>query len=262
MVVAQVNGQAVDALPAPASTPALAPAMRAFAARVALAGTRMENATLLTAGPAPLQLRIEPQAPAADGPVTLDWPLPRVARVRLNNSLGNEALPAAFDAAMAGARAARAILLDLRDTPSGGDSQFAKPLMAWFVTGLKPYQRHQRGRHAWLEQVQGRADAWHGRLVVLVDHWTGSMGEGTAIGLRSAAGATLVGTPMAGLRGAIEGVDLPCLGAALRFPVERLYTVAGEPREQAQPDVRISEAELAAAGLDDVILRRALSLVK
>jgi carboxyl-terminal processing protease len=262
MVVDTINGQPVSELVAPASTPANEAAMRAFAARVALAGTRAADAVLVTAGPQPLQVRIEPPARRDDPPVTLDWPRPGVARLRLNNSLGSDALPAAFDAAMEGARSARAILLDLRDTPSGGDSQFAKPLMAWFVQGRRPYQKHQRGARTWLEQVQGRPDAWHGRLLVLVDHWTGSMGEGTAIGLRAAAGATIVGTPMAGLRGAIEGVDLPCMGVALRFPVERLYTVQGVPRERVQPDVPVDEAALAAGGLDDTILARALALAQ
>ena len=94
----------------------------------------------------------------------------------------------------------------------------------------------------------------------IVDHWTGSMGEGAAIGLRAAAGATLVGTPMAGLRGAIESFPLPCLGASVRLPVERLYSVDGTPRELAQPDVIVTEAELAAAGLEDAILGRALQI--
>ena len=262
MVIASINGHAPADLAAPPATPAKAAAMRAFAARVALAGTRTADATLVTAGPQPMELRIELAARHDDPPVTVDWPRPDVARLRLNNSLGSAALPAAFDAAMADARRARTIVLDLRDTPSGGDSEFAKPLMAWFVQGRKPYQKHQRGRRTWLEQVQGRPDAWHGRLLVLVDHWTGSMGEGTAIGLRAAAGATLVGTQMAGLRGAIEGVDLPCMGITLRFPVERLFTVQGEPRELVQPDVPVDEAALATGGLEDTILARALGLVQ
>lgn len=260
MVVDTIDGRPPSRLPAPPSTPENAAAMQAFAARVALAGTRTADALLVTAGPRPLQVRIEAAARRDDPPVSLDWPRPGVARLRLNNSLGSDALPAAFDAAMAQASAAQAILLDLRDTPSGGDSQFAKPLMAWFVQGTRPYQKHQRGTRTWLEQVQGRPDAWRGRLLVLVDHWTGSMGEGTAIGLRAAAGATLVGTPMAGLRGAIEGTDLPCMGVALRFPVERLYTVAGERRERVLPDVLVDEAALAAGGMDDTILARALAL--
>jgi len=70
-----------------------------------------------------------------------------------------------------------------------------------------------------------------------------------------------VGTRMAGLRGAIEAVDLPCLRVALRFPAERLYTVKGEPRELVQPDVLVDEAALAAGGLEDTILVHALALV-
>jgi len=261
MVIASINGQPPEALAAPPATPANAAAMQAFAARVALAGTRTADARLVTAGPQPLELRIEAPPRREEPPVTLDWPRAEVARLRLNNSLGSDALPAAFDAAMADARGARAIVLDLRDTPSGGDSEFAKPLMAWFVDGRRPYQKHRRGARSWLEQVQGRTDAWRGQLLVLVDHWTGSMGEGTAIGLRAAAGATLVGTPMAGLRGAIEGVDLPCMGIALRLPVERLFTVQGVPRERVQPDALVDEAALAAAGMDDAILARALALL-
>jgi carboxyl-terminal processing protease len=260
MVVATINGLAPERLIGPPATPGKAGDMRAFAARVALAGTHTADALLATGGPEPMQLRIEPQPRHDDPPVTLDWPRPDIARLRLNNSLGNDALPAAFDAMMASARSARTILLDLRDTPSGGDAEFAKPVMAWFIAGTRPYQKHQRGQRSWLEQVQGRADGWHGQLLVLVDRWTGSMGEGTAIGLQAAAGATLVGTRMAGLRGAIEAVDLPCLGVALRFPVERLFTVQGEPREQVQPDVLVEEAALAASGLEDAILARALAL--
>jgi hypothetical protein len=45
----------------------------------------------------------------------------------------------------------------------------------------------------------------------------------------------------------------------LRIPVERLYEVGGAPRELAQPDVLVSEEDLA-HGTGDVILQRALSL--
>jgi hypothetical protein len=66
---------------------------------------------------------------------------------------------------------------------------------------------------------------------------------------------------MAGLRGAIESFPLPCLDASVRLPVERLYQVDGTPRELAEPDVIVSELDLAAAGLEDAVLRRALQLV-
>jgi hypothetical protein len=51
-------------------------------------------------------------------------------------------------------------------------------------------------------------------------------------------------------------------GRELRLPVERLYQVDGTPRELAEPDVIVSELDLAAAGLEDAVLRRALQLVR
>jgi carboxyl-terminal processing protease len=85
------------------------------------------------------------------------------------------------------------------------------------------------------------------------------MGEGLAIGLRSAAGATLVGTSMAGLRGAIEPFPLPCLaGVSIRIPVEQLFTMEGQPRESVTPDVIVSGSDLAAAGESDAILAIAM----
>jgi C-terminal processing protease CtpA/Prc len=41
-------------------------------------------------------------------------------------------------------------------------------------------------------------------VVVLVNHWTGSIGEGMAIGLDAMHRARVVGTPMAHLAGAIS----------------------------------------------------------
>jgi carboxyl-terminal processing protease len=186
---------------------------------------------------------------------SLSFPLKDVAVIRPNNSIGDSDLNPVFDDLMEQAKGMATIILDLRNTPSGGDPAVAKPLMAWFVDGTRGCQKHERGGKSWIEQVEGRKDHFRGRLIVLVDHWTGSMGEGAAIGLRAAAGAKLVGTRMAGLRGAIESFDLPCLGVSVRLPVERLYEVNGAPRENAIPDVLIGEDDLAAGGRDVFLLR-------
>ena len=260
MVVESINGETVGALKPPPATPERAEAMRGFAARVALAGTHARDAVIVASGAARIETNLPEMKHADDSPASLSFPRPGVALIRLNNSIGNSGLPKEFDRLMKQAKGAGTLILDLRDTPSGGDSAVAKPLMAWFVKGTRGYQKHERGAKIWVEQVTGRRDVYQGRLIVLVDHWTGSMGEGAAIGLRAAAGATLVGTPMAGLRGAIESFPLPCLGASVRLPVERLYSVDGTPRELAQPDVIVTEAELAAAGSEDAILGRALQL--
>lgn len=265
MVIETVDGiVAARAFPAIASDAAHKDDMAGFAARVGLAGTRVHQPKIVAVGGD--GGRVELTVPALDldngnALASLNFPCADVAVIRLNNSIGNTDLTPEFDGLMEKARTAKAIILDLRNTPSGGDSVVAKPLMAWFVSGTKGYQKHERDGKSWIEQVEGRKDRYAGQLLVLVDHWTGSMGEGAAIGLRAAAGAKLVGTPMAGLRGAIEGFDVPCLGIGLRVPVERLYEINGTPRELAKPDVLVTEQELA-AGEGDVVLTRALSLVR
>jgi len=259
MIVDSIDGRAPSALPLPPVNDAGEAFALGFAARVALAGTHAHDAVIVAHDArGRIETLVALNDAQSDGLASLSFPAPDVALIRINNSLGDSDLPAAFDALMARARSARVILLDLRDTPSGGDTDVAEPIMSWFVHGARGYQLDHRGDRTWIANVRGRADAFGGRLIVLADHWTGSMGEGMTIGLRSAAGATYVGTPMAGLRGAIEEFPVPCLGVRIRLPVEQLFTVEGQPRELATPDVLVSEESLATS--DDAVLQAALRL--
>ncbi len=264
MVIERIDGVSVaEALKPPPADADKADAMLGFAGRVVLAGTRRHEPTITVRGAGEREFDVPIPAAANEHAelARLSFPAPGVAVIRLENSIGDSALNPVFDGLMKQAKGARAVILDLRNTPSGGNTDVAKPLMAWFVDGTRSYQTHESRDRRWTEQVTGRPDRFKGRLVVLVDHWTGSMGEGAAIGLRAAAGAKVVGTSMAGLRGAIDGFDVPCLGVSFRFPIERLYEVGGAPRELARPDVVVNEEELAAAGNgDDVMLDRAIAL--
>ncbi|MBB5281662.1 hypothetical protein [Pacificimonas flava] len=56
------------------------------------------------------------------------------------------------------------------------------------------------------------------------------MGEGLAIGFH-AFGAKILGTRMAGLKGAIEDFRMPDTDLTVKVPTERLFTVDGLPRE-------------------------------
>lgn len=163
--------------------------------------------------------------------------------IRFNDSLGDSATIAAFDAAMAEARAGQTIVLDLRDTASGGNTVVARAIMGWFVDAPTAYQIHnlpaeerQTGvPRQWVEQVLPRpGKRHHGPVVVRVGRWTGSMGEGLAVGLDSF-GALVVGEPMAGLLGAIYDHRLPNSGLVIKLPTERLYAVDGTPREAFVP---------------------------
>jgi len=163
--------------------------------------------------------------------------------VRINDSLGDAATIQAFDRALDELGDTRGLIVDLRDTPSGGNSTVARGILGRFVTRDLPYQRHllpseerETGvRRSWLELVSPRGTTYRRPVAVLVGHWTGSMGEGLAIGFDATGAATLVGTAMAGLLGATDRIVLPHTGIGLNLPTERLYHVDGTPREAFRP---------------------------
>jgi len=164
--------------------------------------------------------------------------------IRFNDSLGHDATIAAFDLAMARARPGQPIVLDLTDTASGGNTSVARAIMGWFVDKPTSYQMHtlpaeerQTGiPRQWLEQVLPRPGKHHdGPVTVRVGRWTGSMGEGLALGF-DAIGARVEGGPMAGLLGAVYDYKLEQSGMVIKFPVERLFHVDGTPREAFVPE--------------------------
>jgi C-terminal processing protease CtpA/Prc len=98
-----------------------------------------------------------------------------------------------------------------------------------------------------------RGDFTYARPVaVLVNRWTGSMGEGLAMGFETTEAGKVVGTAMAGLVGATTRIVLPCTGIGISLPVERLYNVNGTPREEFRPAVLVDVAA-AAPGRDPFV---------
>lgn len=163
--------------------------------------------------------------------------------IRFNDSLGDSGTIAAFDAAMANARAGQRVVLDLTDTASGGNTVVARAIMGWFVDGPTAYQIHNLPAEEretgiprqWIEQVLPRPGKRHrGPVSVRVGRWTGSMGEGLAIGM-DALGAEVSGGPIAGLLGAVYDHRLANSGLVIKLPTERLYAVDGTPREAFVP---------------------------
>lgn len=163
--------------------------------------------------------------------------------ISINDSLGDTATMAAFDAAMAGADDGQRVVIDLRDTPGGGYTTVARAILGWFVDRPRAYQVHNLPAEErntgiprqWVEQVLPRTGKHHaGPVRVLVGRWTGSMGEGLAIGF-DAIGAEVTGAKMAGLVGAIYDHRLEHSGLVIKLPAERLMHVDGTPREQFMP---------------------------
>ena len=247
MRVVSIDGVAVDdavAMRMPVHLKAPDPAARDWALRVALAGRQDRQPVRLVVERDGVRREIAfVPARARPGRLVTARRVGRVGVIEIHNSLGDSRLVPAFDDALASVGDAGAIVLDLRDTPSGGNTTVARGLMSRFVTRERPYQRHERigeardsgVRHVWVELVEPRGTIYRRPVAVLVGRWTGSMGEGIAIGLDAARGTPVFGTPMAGLLGALDEQRLPHAGFVVRVPAERLSHVDGTPREHFRP---------------------------
>jgi carboxyl-terminal processing protease len=187
--------------------------------------------------------------------------------IRFNNSIGELSTVAAFDHALEQLRTAPGLIIDLRDVPSGGDSSVALGIMGRLVQTMLPYQHHRIPNYGradiernWFEYVTPRGPfTYAAPVVVLVDHWTGSMGEGMAIGLDAMGRALVVGTPMAQLAGAVSDFTLPRTGIDVAFATEQLYHVNGKPRQDWLPPVLLPDAAPGAGAATDQGLLRGVA---
>ncbi|MBS1718254.1 MAG: PDZ domain-containing protein [Armatimonadetes bacterium] len=169
-----------------------------------------------------------------------------IVYLRPENSLGENGLIPAFDRAIPMMRSAKGIVIDLRNTPSGGNSAVARGIMGLFIGKRLPFQRHRVEEREtgtvrdWVEYATPRLSIpIKASLVVLVGAWTGSMGEGLAIGFDAMRRATVIGTKMAGLRGAVDQIKLPKSGISVTFPTEQVFHINGTPRHEWLPPVLI-----------------------
>jgi carboxyl-terminal processing protease len=248
MRVLAIDGEPIEAAVKriePSMLAAADPAARAWALQLALAGHRDRDLVKLSVADKDGNHEFSFAPVSTESPATLlsSKMIGDVGYIRFNNSLGDDALVPAFDDALGKLARAKAVIIDLRDTPSGGVSSVARGIMGRFVNKVSPYQRHESIaelratgiRRIWLEYVAPRAPRFAGPVVVLVGHWTGSMGEGVAIGLNATRGAPVLGEPMAHLRGALDQLELPNSKIPVRVPAEKLFHVNGTPREAFVP---------------------------
>jgi C-terminal processing protease CtpA/Prc len=169
------------------------------------------------------------------------------------NDLGSEDTVSEFDAALEQLKSTRGLIIDLRATQSGGNTSVAEPIMGRLIERRIPYQRGVPMRGAsWTREVSPRGGwTYKAPVVVLVGRWTASMGEGMAIGLDAMKRATIVGTGMAGLNGAVFDLLLPNSKIRLNYAAEKLFHINGTPREDFVPPASVN---LTGKSTDDAIL--------
>jgi C-terminal processing protease CtpA/Prc len=166
-----------------------------------------------------------------------------IGYIKINNSLGDSALIKAFDDALDSLINTKELILDLRETPSGGNTTVARAIMGRFIDKELPYQKHiytieekETGiKRSTLELVSPRAKMYKQPLKILVSYWTGSMAEGIAIGFDGMQRGKVAGTKMAGLLGEIYSFVTPNLKIPFSVPSVKLAHVNGQPREDFIP---------------------------
>lgn len=184
-----------------------------------------------------------------------------IAHVWVNNRLGDNDLITAFDKVMAEVADADALILDLRNTPSGGNAEVGRSIMGHFTTTVQPFQIHERPSLArefgvprrYIEQVFPREPVFNpDRTVVLGGYWTGSMGEGVVIGM-DAMGIHTIASDMGDLLGGMSNFSFADNTITLAIPTETLFHVDGTPREDFVADGALLSADTDADGSDPAL---------
>ncbi len=186
--------------------------------------------------------------------------------IRINNSLGNNNLINDFDKALDNLMNTKGLIIDLRNTIDGGNTYVARGIMGRFIEEPKPYQKHWMSEsydenpmvhRSWVEYVSPRKEQYPKPLVILVGRWTGSMGEGLAIGFDGMERAEVVGSEMARLAGEMNGFSFIHQSFGYRLSTARLFHVDGTPREKYVPTHYVNQTTTE----KDEILEKGMELI-
>lgn len=198
-----------------------------------------------------------PEVPQQNKPISYDVVSEGVGYIRFNNSLSNPATVSAFNEALNDLRQTNGLIIDLRGTPGGGNTDVAEPILGRFISKRTAYQRTVFLNGSMRDRKVKPSGSWtyEKPLIVLVGRWTGSMGEGMAIGFDGMGRGTVMGSEMAGLAGGTEAIKLKETGIELRLPTYDLHHLDGTPRHNWKPS-EISVADNGAQ--EDRLLQKAI----
>ncbi len=199
-----------------------------------------------------------------------------VGVIRIHNALGNDDLVLEFDKALNKLSGTKGIILDLRNTINGGDSYEARGIMGRFISQPKPYQKHSfieksndnfGIERSWVEYVSPRGTTYTKPLAVLVGRWTGSMGEGLAIGFEGIGRAEIVGSEMRRLAGEVYDFGFKYQNYGYKLSTAKLYHINGTAREKYVPtnyvkQTTIEKDEVLQKGLDIILSNYQVSKIQ
>ena len=266
MEIVSINGLSIKeavALRLPKSLKVINDDARNWALRAVLAGTHDQPRTVeaknRNGAVAVYKLDLPTQTTVDNYRYTprVEWRMlpQQIGYIKINDLIAPEIVPQ-FDSALNEVKASRGLILDLRDIPRGGDTDVAEPILGRLIERRMGYQQVvPLHKPAYIKEVSPRGDwTYKAPIVVLVNRWTASMGEGMAIGLDGMKRATIVGTRMAGLNGGIFNLELPNTKIRANYAGERLNHINGTPRESFVPPVSVNLLDKRLNHLHDPIL--------
>jgi carboxyl-terminal processing protease len=171
-------------------------------------------------------------------------PNTNIGLIRINNTLGNQILVKEFERIIPQMDSTKALIIDLRNTVDGGNTSVAKPIMGMFIQEKKPYQLYENEKKTYFGYVKPNKLYYDKPLYILVNRWTGSMGEGITIGLNSMNRATIIGTEMERLAGGMKTIKFENHNYGFRVSFERIFDINGNPREEFVPKNYIEQTQI------------------
>jgi carboxyl-terminal processing protease len=186
--------------------------------------------------------------------------------LRINNSLGNDNLVSEFDKTLNQLSNTKGLIIDLRNTIFGGDSYEARGIMSRFIKEPKPYQKHAfiaksennpDIERSWVEYVSPRLEQYEKPVIILVGRWTGSMGEGLAIGFEGMERAEIVGSEMRRLAGEVYDFGFKNQRYGYKLSTAKLYHVNGIMREKYIPTNYVKQSTTE----KDEVLEKGIQLI-
>ncbi|MCH2056745.1 MAG: S41 family peptidase [Thalassotalea sp.] len=205
---------------------------------------------------------------AKQAPVLSYKNIEKVGYIRFNNSLGNSETVTAFKEAIENLVDTQALIVDLRNIPSGGNTSVAEPILGHFVkqkTAYQLYQLQENGvmfQEAQMQQAFAKPNTpfYSKPFVILVGRWTGSIGEGMMIGFDALGARAIIGAPVADLLGGIKSINLDESNSTLYLGFERLFHVNGTYREDFEANIAVIPADWGVHNTDPA-LNKALEII-
>ncbi len=197
----------------------------------------------------------------------------QIGYVVINGTLTGRQLLEDFDVALEALRHTAGLILDLRKA-GGGNTGVVEGIIGRLIDRERVYQRTvPRNGAPFLSRVRPRGEWQYERpLVILVNRWTGSAGEGLTISLDALDRATVVGTKMAGLEGSVYTMRMPNTGIGFQCTRQKIFngTLKGDPASQEfvgssrsayTPSVPVDPMTEAVSETEEPILKKGLEVL-